>query len=64
MNKEEKKKRKYDIQMKVWNLRCLEERLVDSGQSLAAYTIRQVLDLISSNWRKVKEYKELEIIIK
>lgn len=67
MNKEEKKKRKHDIQIKVWNLMCVERSILDKNnyeEAGAAYLIREVLDLISPNWRKVEEYKELEVNIK
>ena len=48
---------KLNKQITIWNLRCLEAYLVDMGRAGEAYTIRQALDLLSSNWRVVKDYK-------
>jgi len=46
-------------QIIVWNLICLERRLVDEKRSMDAFNIRLALDILSSNWRIVEDYKEL-----
>lgn len=45
----------------VWNLRCAAEYMEDARDSGRAYNIRKALDLLSSNWRVVKDYREIEL---
>jgi hypothetical protein len=60
VNKKVEKLRLFrEKQIKVWNLRCVEYWLEDIKESGRAYTVRLALDLLSSNWRTVKEYKEI-----
>ena len=54
-------KREFEKRLKVWNLKVLAERLVRVGRGADAWTVRQVLDLISSNWRTVADDLELEV---
>jgi len=54
-------KREFDKQLKVWNLKCLEKKLLQTGFPGCAFTIRQALDLLSPNWRTAKDYSELEV---
>ena len=55
------RKKKYKLQMSIWNLKCAERIVGDKGYSAAAYSIREVLDILSPNWRKAKEYKDIEV---
>jgi hypothetical protein len=48
-------------QIVVWNLSRFEQRLIDKKESVDAYTIRQALDLLSPNWREVKEFREIKL---
>jgi DNA-directed RNA polymerase subunit RPC12/RpoP len=48
-----------DKQLKVWNLKMLENRLHEEHDAAGAYTIRRVLDFIAPNWRAAKNYSEL-----
>lgn len=49
------------MKLKIWNLVVLEHRLYNERKSDDAYIIRQVLDLISSNWRSAINMNELKI---
>jgi len=51
-------------QMKIWNLKMLEESLFQSKDSGRAYTVRQVLDLISPNWKEAENFRDLEVNLK
>jgi hypothetical protein len=57
----EKLRRKSGIQIKVANLKTLEERLHSEGRSSEAFTIRQNLDLLSPNWRRVEDYRDIKV---
>lgn len=50
-----------DLQMKIWNARCVEVWLVKHRQPCKAYNLRQVLDLLSPNWRGAITHLEVEI---
>lgn len=49
------------MKLKIWNLVVLEHRLYNERKSGDAFIIRQVLDLISSNWRSAIDMNELKI---
>jgi hypothetical protein len=53
-----------DKQITVWNLICTERYLHGGGDSGRAYNIRKALDLLSSNWRDISEYKEIILNVK
>lgn len=50
---------------KIWNLKMLEKKLRSKIHrdftANDAFIIRQVLDLISPNWRDAEDYKQIEI---
>jgi hypothetical protein len=52
-----------DKQITVWNLIMIAERL-EPHRSGDAYNTRLALDLLSPNWRIVKEYKEIILNVK
>lgn len=46
---------------KIWNLKMLEKKLADEGRGNNAFTIRQVLNMISPNWRDATDYKQIKL---
>lgn len=41
----------------------LEKKLAEEGRGNNAFTIRQILDMISPNWRDVKDYKQIKLYV-
>jgi hypothetical protein len=60
-------RREAEKQQKVWNLIALQKSFPTKARHslvpLMQYTVRQVLDLISPNWRDAKNPDELELNI-
>jgi len=54
-------KKDFDNRLKVWNLKCLEEKLTKEKKNSDAFIVRQVLDLISPNWRSTIDYLDIEV---
>jgi len=48
-------------QLKIWNLKAVETALRNRRNSSTAYTIRQVLDLLSSNWDTAMTPEEIQL---